>query len=161
MGKRDAPGQDARRESAEGGKVASASTRCASSSIDDIFGSLGAASAARAKRTAKPSAAARPDSDGKSSKSGSGARAPKGARTTKGTPPAERAVPSAFTPPSRAERTGWVDDGLGGVHDGEGWTGRRTEEGMRIFKTRLLQPTKKKVSGGTPLCPFDCDCCYV
>lgn len=121
-------------------------------SIDDIFGTLGAA---RAKAAAAPPPAA--TAGGREAKP----RKAAGKRAGKGGAPAEREAPSAFAPPDRAERAGWVDDGLGGVHDREGWTGRKTEEGMRIFKTRLLQPTKKKVSGGTPLCPFDCDCCYV
>lgn len=122
----------------------------ATSAIDDIFGKLGEA---KAKAGAAPSTLAAAGDD-KGSK-------PAKRRRVKGEPVPERAAPSAFAPPDRAERAGWVDDGLGGVHDKDGWTGRRTEEGMRIFKTRLLQPTKKKVSGGTPLCPFDCDCCYI
>mmetsp|Transcript_110618 Transcript_110618/g.173043 ORF Transcript_110618/g.173043 Transcript_110618/m.173043 type:complete len:226 (-) Transcript_110618:60-737(-) len=53
---------------------------------------------------------------------------------------------------------GWVDDGLGGVYDRDGWTGRRTSgDNYRIFKTHLL---KIGEGGGTPLCPFDCDCCF-
>ncbi|CAE8713304.1 unnamed protein product [Polarella glacialis] len=51
----------------------------------------------------------------------------------------------------------WVDDGLGGVYNVDGWTNRRTGDGMRIFKTHLL---KVGDGGGTPQCPFDCDCCF-
>lgn len=51
----------------------------------------------------------------------------------------------------------WVDDGLGGIYNGEGWTGRKTMDGSRIFKTHLL---KVGEGGGTPRCPFDCDCCF-
>jgi hypothetical protein len=52
----------------------------------------------------------------------------------------------------------WKDDGLGGVFDKEGYTGRKSQEGFKIFKKHLLN---KKNSGKTPLCPFDCDCCFV
>ncbi|GAB5363582.1 hypothetical protein AAMO2058_000896000 [Amorphochlora amoebiformis] len=51
----------------------------------------------------------------------------------------------------------WIDDGLGGVYDKEGFTGRKTGDGMRIFKALH---SKNKNGGGTPLCPFNCDCCY-
>ena len=53
--------------------------------------------------------------------------------------------------------TDWVDDGLGGVYNSEGFTGR-VEDGMRIFKAHVL---RKENSGNTPQCPFDCDCCYI
>lgn len=52
----------------------------------------------------------------------------------------------------------WRDDGLGGVFDREGFTGRKSQEGFKIFKKHLLN---KKNSGNTPLCPFDCDCCFI
>ena len=66
---------------------------------------------------------------------------------------------SAKKPPPRASAstTDWVDDGLGGKYNSEGYTGR-VEDGMKIFKTHLLQSSK---SGSTPDCPFDCDCCYI
>jgi hypothetical protein len=51
----------------------------------------------------------------------------------------------------------WVDDGLGGVYNKEGYTGR-VEDGVRVFKAHLLRKPK---SGQTPLCPFDCDCCFI
>mmetsp|Transcript_15169 Transcript_15169/g.22620 ORF Transcript_15169/g.22620 Transcript_15169/m.22620 type:complete len:81 (-) Transcript_15169:234-476(-) len=52
----------------------------------------------------------------------------------------------------------WVDDGLGGIYNNEGWTGRRTSgDGLRIFKTHLL---KIGDGGGTPQCPWDCQCCF-
>mmetsp|Transcript_908 Transcript_908/g.1041 ORF Transcript_908/g.1041 Transcript_908/m.1041 type:complete len:184 (+) Transcript_908:59-610(+) len=51
----------------------------------------------------------------------------------------------------------WVDDGLGGIFDKEGFTGRK-EEGCKIFKAHLFN---KKGFGTTPQCPFDCDCCYI
>jgi len=50
----------------------------------------------------------------------------------------------------------WIDDGLGGVYDQEGWTGRKTGDGLRIFKGLH---SKNKGGGGTPLCPIDCECC--
>ncbi|WVQ68219.1 uncharacterized protein L199_006426 [Kwoniella botswanensis] len=49
------------------------------------------------------------------------------------------------------------DDALFADSRGTG-TGRKTEEGYVIYKEADLQidPT----AGGTPLCPFDCDCCF-
>ena len=47
----------------------------------------------------------------------------------------------------------WTDDGLGGIYNKEGWTGRRTEsDQLRIFKAHLIQVGQ---GGGTPLCPFE------
>ena len=51
----------------------------------------------------------------------------------------------------------WVNDGLGGVFDAEGFTGRK-EEGVKVFKAHLFN---KKGFGTTKDCPFDCDCCYI
>jgi Eukaryotic protein of unknown function (DUF1764) len=51
----------------------------------------------------------------------------------------------------------WVDDGLGGRHNSEGYTGR-IEDGMKIFKSNVLS---KPGAGTSSLCPFDCDCCYI
>ena len=50
----------------------------------------------------------------------------------------------------------WINDGLGGRYDLEGYTGRATGDGLRIFKGLHA---KNKGGGGTPLCPFDCECC--
>lgn len=36
---------------------------------------------------------------------------------------------------------------------------KRTEDGLRIYTEEALG-FNKKGAGGTPLCPFDCDCCY-
>jgi hypothetical protein len=165
MGKRkaavDGPAQPARgAPSKPHGKPPSSA-----SDIDAIFGKLGAAKPAPA--ASEPPTAdrkRRTRADGVAPPSATGAKSPaKKSRKSRdaGEPAEERSVPSSFAPPDRAERAGWVDDGLGGVHNSEGWTGRKTEDGFRIFKTRLLQTTKRKKSGGTPLCPFDCDCCYV
>jgi hypothetical protein len=63
-------------------------------------------------------------------------------------------------PPRQQQSTSvanWVDDGLGGKYNSEGFTGR-VEDGMKIFKTHLLQSKK---SGTTPECPFDCNCCFI
>jgi Eukaryotic protein of unknown function (DUF1764) len=60
-------------------------------------------------------------------------------------------------PRASSSTTDWVDDGLGGKYNAEGYTGR-VEDGMKIFKTHLLQSSK---SGTTPDCPFDCDCCFI
>lgn len=59
----------------------------------------------------------------------------------------------------------WQDDGLGGVYNPEGWTGRRTANGpggsMRIFKAHLIKSGGFEDAGGdTALCPFDCQCCF-
>jgi hypothetical protein len=51
----------------------------------------------------------------------------------------------------------WVDDGLGGRFNGEGYTGR-VQDGVKIFKAHVLS---KPNAGQTPNCPFDCDCCYI
>jgi hypothetical protein len=54
-------------------------------------------------------------------------------------------------------KTGWVEDGLGGVYNTEGFTGR-VEDGVKIFKAHVLNKPK---AGSTPQCPFDCDCCFI
>lgn len=51
----------------------------------------------------------------------------------------------------------WVDDGLGGRYNAEGFTGR-VEDGVKIFKAHVLS---KPTAGQTADCPFDCDCCYI
>lgn len=52
----------------------------------------------------------------------------------------------------------WATDGLGGVFNGEGYTGRRDDGGHRVFKAHLMN---KKGFGDTADCPFDCDCCFI
>jgi hypothetical protein len=54
---------------------------------------------------------------------------------------------------------GWVDDGLGGKYNSEGYTGRVSEDGMKIFKAHVL--AKHHNAGQTKDCPFDCTCCYI
>lgn len=51
----------------------------------------------------------------------------------------------------------WVNDGLGGVFDRDGYTGRK-EDGMKVYKAHLFN---KKGFGTTPDCPFDCQCCFI
>jgi len=51
----------------------------------------------------------------------------------------------------------WVDDGLGGKYNAEGFTGR-IEGGVKIFKAHVLS---KPNAGNTPDCPFDCYCCFI
>ena len=51
----------------------------------------------------------------------------------------------------------WVDDGLGGIYNKEGYTGR-VEDGVKIFKRHILN---KPGAGSTDLCPFDCNCCFI
>jgi len=52
----------------------------------------------------------------------------------------------------------WVDDGLGGKFNADGYTGRRDESGLKVFKAHLFN---KKGFGTTKDCPFDCDCCFI
>ena len=52
----------------------------------------------------------------------------------------------------------WATDGLGGVFNGEGYTGRRDDGGHRVFKAHLMN---KKGFGQSPDCPFDCNCCFI
>jgi hypothetical protein len=58
---------------------------------------------------------------------------------------------------SRGSSSKWVDDGLGGRFNAEGFTGR-VEEGMKVFKAHVLN---KPNFGSTKNCPFDCDCCFI
>lgn len=58
---------------------------------------------------------------------------------------------------TRKETSEWVDDGLGGRYNGEGFTGR-VQDGVKVFKAHLLS---KPNAGNTPECPFDCDCCFI
>ena len=51
----------------------------------------------------------------------------------------------------------WVDDGLGGKFNSEGYTGR-VEDGVKVFKAHVLN---KPNFGSSKDCPFDCDCCYI
>mmetsp|Transcript_26524 Transcript_26524/g.37385 ORF Transcript_26524/g.37385 Transcript_26524/m.37385 type:complete len:152 (+) Transcript_26524:211-666(+) len=51
----------------------------------------------------------------------------------------------------------WVDDGLGGKFNSEGFTGRK-HDGVKVFKAHLFN---KPNFGDTKDCPFDCDCCYI
>lgn len=51
----------------------------------------------------------------------------------------------------------WVDDGLGGKFNQEGFTGR-IEDGVKIFKAHVLNQPK---AGTTKDCPFDCSCCFI
>lgn len=52
----------------------------------------------------------------------------------------------------------WANDGLGGIFDAEGYTGRKADGGMKIYKAHLFN---KEGFGTTKDCPFDCDCCYI
>jgi len=56
-----------------------------------------------------------------------------------------------------ASGTAWVDDGLGGKFNKEGYTGR-VEDGIKIFKRHILN---KPGAGNTKDCPFDCNCCFI
>lgn len=51
----------------------------------------------------------------------------------------------------------WVDDGLGGKFNRDGYTGR-VEGGVKVFKAHLFnQPN----FGSSQDCPFDCECCFI
>lgn len=52
----------------------------------------------------------------------------------------------------------WASDGLGGVFNGEGYTGRKDDGGHRVFKAHLMN---RPGFGESPDCPFDCDCCFI
>ena len=52
----------------------------------------------------------------------------------------------------------WASDGLGGIFNTEGYTGRKDEGGHRVFKAHLMN---REGFGMSPDCPFDCDCCYI
>jgi len=58
--------------------------------------------------------------------------------------------------------TAWINDGLGGKYDPQGFTGRKTKgDNLRIFKLHVLKAQNKACSGKTASCPFDCDCCFI
>ncbi|KAL9180122.1 hypothetical protein ACHAXT_008092 [Thalassiosira profunda] len=59
---------------------------------------------------------------------------------------------------SKEAKNKWATDGLGGVFNGEGYTGRRDDGGHRVFKAHLMN---KKGFGESPDCPFDCNCCFI
>ena len=57
------------------------------------------------------------------------------------------------------KRGEWVDDGLGGVFDKDGFTGRREQgSNFKIYKAHLMN---RKGFGQSEDCPFDCDCCFI
>lgn len=59
---------------------------------------------------------------------------------------------------SKSERNDkWATDGLGGIFNGEGFTGRK-DDGHRVFKAHLMN---KEGFGQSPDCPFDCNCCFI
>lgn len=59
---------------------------------------------------------------------------------------------------SKSERKDkWASDGLGGIFNGEGFTGRK-DDGHRVFKAHLMN---KEGFGQSPDCPFDCNCCFI
>mmetsp|Transcript_4621 Transcript_4621/g.5669 ORF Transcript_4621/g.5669 Transcript_4621/m.5669 type:complete len:213 (-) Transcript_4621:831-1469(-) len=59
----------------------------------------------------------------------------------------------------KIRRGEWANDGLGGVFDVDGFTGRKQEgTGYKIYKAHLFN---KEGFGNTKDCPFDCKCCYI
>ncbi|WFD18119.1 hypothetical protein MCAP1_000331 [Malassezia caprae] len=62
------------------------------------------------------------------------------------------ARPTASGQPARP-----ADDEDAAFADSRGRDRKRTEEGFRIFTEDELRLNE---GGGTPLCPFDCDCCF-
>ena len=69
-----------------------------------------------------------------------------------------RADLDALNGSSKESKNKWASDGLGGVFNGEGFTGRRDDGGHRVFKSTLMN---REGAGSTPQCPFDCDCCFI
>jgi len=71
-------------------------------------------------------------------------------------PPTKRAKHAAAAPSTKSARDD-EDDAL--FKDSRG-TGprKKTEEGYRVFKEDELGITEE--GGGTPDCPFDCNCCF-
>ena len=62
---------------------------------------------------------------------------------------------------SNINKKEWIDDGLGGVFNHEGFTGRRHKEdgfNVKVYKAHLMN---KPGFGNSKDCPFDCDCCYI
>ena len=59
---------------------------------------------------------------------------------------------------SKSERKDqWASDGMGGIFNGEGFTGR-TVDGGRVFKAHLMN---REGFGQSVDCPFDCQCCFI
>ena len=54
----------------------------------------------------------------------------------------------------------WVDDGLGGIYNQEGYTGRVSQDGMKIYKAHVISKNIQH-AGQTKDCPFDCQCCFI
>ncbi|GAB5365431.1 hypothetical protein AAMO2058_001057400 [Amorphochlora amoebiformis] len=79
------------------------------------------------------------------------------------TPPIPLVANAQETSKSSKKSDEWLDDGLGGRYDKEGFTGRNTldDDRFRIFKIDELKKQNKPNSGKTPLCPFDCECCFI
>ena len=75
----------------------------------------------------------------------------------------EQAIPKASGEKSVLENVfsksseKWVDDGLGGQFNNEGYTGR-VEDGVKVFKAHVLN---RPAAGSTKDCPFDCQCCFI
>lgn len=69
-----------------------------------------------------------------------------------------KAAAAAAAITSNEVKDSWATDGLGGVFNGEGYTGRRDDGGHRVFKAHLMN---KKGFGSSPDCPFDCNCCFI
>lgn len=120
--------------------AAAGTSKTAKAEIDDIFSS--------AKRKAAPDASCtKPDEQqagGKVRAEGGDGKASKA-----GQPPAAAAS-------KKAKVEGSKDD----IFGEQGKSGRKkTEEGFVIYTEDELG-LGKKGGGDTPLCPFDCDCCY-
>jgi len=53
------------------------------------------------------------------------------------------------------------DDDMGLLFNGHARTRNQTMDGFRIYKHDEIKKTLKiGVGGGTPMCPFDCECCF-
>ena len=67
---------------------------------------------------------------------------------------------TATTDTGRTKTSEWVNDGLGGIYNHEGYTGRTSEDGMKIFKAHVISKNIQN-AGQTKDCPFDCNCCFI
>lgn len=69
-----------------------------------------------------------------------------------------KSITAAAAITTKEAKDSWATDGLGGVFNGEGYTGRRDDGGHRVFKAHLMN---KEGFGSSPDCPFDCNCCFI
>ena len=128
--------------------------------IDDIFALARQRKAEGGSEGGKQQQARKAQSDkpsmGKGVLSGSEAVTPDAGTVLNGG--AERAKKKAGGSRRAEEAEGATGRGKRGGSLGTG-SQRRTAEGYRVYRAEELGWNKAN-AGGTPLCPFDCDCCF-